>query len=117
MQAVCLTPIISGGYMLLGRAYMEMKMPAKAASSFKQVIRFQPGNVDAHDALARSFLAMGSPKEAVWTCSQVLKKRGKNLPIRTTLGLAYRKLGQYAQSLEALNGVISLDSAYAPAQY
>lgn len=117
MQAVCLKPNIGDACLLLGKAYTELKLPAKAASSYKQAIRFQPSNLAAHNDLARSFLAMGSPKEAVWTCSQVLKKRTKSVPIRTTLGVAYRRLGQFAQSLEALEGAIALDDSYPLARY
>lgn len=116
-QAVCLKPNIGEAYFLLGKAHTALNQPAKASTAYKQAVRFEPERLEAHNELARTYLAVGAPREAVWTCSQILKKKPKTVSICTTLGLAYRKLGQLAQSLEALNRAVEIEPAYALARY
>jgi tetratricopeptide (TPR) repeat protein len=116
VQSVCLRPDAEA-YLLLGISYRQLKMPAKAASALKHVVRLRPDHEQAHYGLGQSLIAMGEFKEAVRTSAQLLRHRPDSAPVSATLGMAYRRLNRLPQALEALEAAIRLQPGMAEAHY
>jgi tetratricopeptide (TPR) repeat protein len=116
LQSVCLRPDAEA-YLLLGISYRQLKMPAKAASALKHVVRLRPDHEQAHYGLGQSLIAMGEYKEAVRTSAQLLRHRPDSAPVSATLGMAYRRLNRLPQAMEALQTAVRLQPGMAEAHY
>lgn len=117
MQAVCLQPNNSDAYLELGKAYGEAGRPAKSAAAFKQAIRVRPDRQEFYARLAEACLDMDDPREAVWASTRLRKLKDLTAGDLTVLGVAYRRLRQYPQSLEALDSALHLEPNSAEIHY
>ena len=117
VQSVCLQPNNFDAQLMLGNAYMKIKNPAKAATAFKQVIRFRPNLIESHIQLAQAYIQMGDMKEAVWHCTQCLKRFADSPELFVTLAEAYRKQNRIPQAKQALAEALSLAPNLLQAQF
>ncbi len=60
---------------------------------------------------------MGEPKEAVWVCTQLLRRQPEAFAVLITLGISYRLLRRYPQSLQAFGEALSLQPDRVEATY
>lgn len=82
-----------------------------AIGELKQVLRADPGLVEARINLGLAYHATGEYKLAVAELSQAAKERPDLLPAHLFLGLSYLKLGQPAKAVSALDRALALDAS------
>lgn len=76
--ALKVDPNIVLGYSSRGFAYNDLKEPNRAAHDFRQAIKLEPGNGDAHLGLAFSELQLHHPRTALQQLDIAQKSVGKN---------------------------------------
>ena len=87
----------------LGLAYQEISDFVKAERHLREVIRIDPGNQDAHNALGYLFAELGSNlEEAVELVKKALQKSPQNAAYLDSLGWVYYKQGRLDEALTEL---------------
>ena len=92
------------------RAELAAGRPVPAESLYRQVLEAQPGWVDAHQGLAAALAAQGRVEEALAGLLEV----GQALFQAELLEPAVRVLGQAAELLLAIHGIIARQGMESP---
>ena len=117
LQSICLVQNNPDAYYTLGLSYRMLKLPAKAASAFKQVIRMRPVSVMAYEQLGQVLLIMGEPREVLAASSQILRSRPDEPGVLVNMSAAYRSLKRYSQARESIERALQLNPNHPQAHY
>ena len=104
-------------YFQIGFCYEELKFYAKAIEAYKQAIRIDPDDADAHCNLGNAYNNLGLYKEAIEAYKQALRINPDIAVVHCNLGIAYGKLGFYKEAIEAFKQSIRIDPDYANAHH
>jgi len=117
LQSICLVQNNPDAYYTLGLSYRMLKLPAKAASAFKQVIRIRPVSVMAYEQLGQVLLIMGEPREVLAASSQILRDRPDEPGVLVNMSAAYRSLNRYSQAKESIERALRVNPDHPQAHY
>jgi Flp pilus assembly protein TadD len=98
--------LIATGYNQLAQGDVE-----QAVHTFSQVVRVEPGNIQARRYLATALLRAGSTKEGLKQIQYVIQMEPQEAPEQTmdqvTLGEAYYQDGLFGQSIACLARIVN----------
>ncbi len=102
----------SMNYSALGYVYYLMKRYDIAIQNFKKAIALDPNNAGAYNNLGYTYAEIGiNLSEAVQTCKTAIRLNPMSAAYYDSLGWAYFSGQNYAESVNALQKALTLDSA------
>ena len=108
-------------YLAIGYCYEEFGTYTKAVEAFKQAIRIDPDDADAHYNLGVVYGKLGFHKDEIEAYKQAIRIDPNNAHARYNsyynLGIAYGQLGFYNDAVEAFKQAIRIDPDDAKAHY
>jgi Tfp pilus assembly protein PilF len=102
-------------WFVIGTMYFNLGMNKEAIDAFKQAIKIDPDNADAHYNLGTAFIKSGMYKEAIEAYKQVIRIKPDYAEAHNNLGTAFIKSGMYKEAIEAYKQVIRIKPDYAEA--
>ena len=111
--------VASGGSSLfnLGLAYGDAGQYEKAIASYKEAIRINPDDADAHYNLGFVYGDAGQHEKAIASYKEAIRINPDDADAHYNLGLAYRKLGQYEKAIASYKESIRIKPDDANAHY
>jgi len=108
-------------YLAIGYCYEEFGTYTKAVEAFKQAIRIDPDDADAHYNLGVVYGKLGFHKDEIEAYKQAIRIDPNNAHAHYNsyynLGIAYGQLGFYNDAVEAFKQAIRIDPDDADAHY
>lgn len=106
---------MSGAHMNLAYLYLLKRELEKTASELKEVLRLEPGNMEAGYRLAWLLLSQGRVDECINLVEKLKASQTLSAPLLGVLGDAYLKKGNKAEAILTLKRAVELrpdDAAY-----
>ena len=98
-----------------GDAYLESKENAEAIIEYRNVLRYEPNNGDAHWGLARAYLASSKLREGYWELRESVRLDPANLDARIQYGQLSRLAGELDEALAQATAILEIDEDRMPA--
>ena len=98
-----------------GVVYDELGMHKEAIEAFKQAIRINPDDADAHNNLGVVYHKLGMHKEAIEAYKEAIRINPDHADAHYNLGVAYFFLGMHKEAIEAFKEAIRINPDYADA--
>ena len=92
-----------------GNAYNKTKNIEQAIQSYKEAIRTNPNDFDAHFGLGGCYSELGNEEEALKATKEAVRIRPDYPFAHIALGLNYHNLGRYDEAIETYKHAIELD--------
>jgi len=92
----------------LGSLYLKQERYDDALREFKDVLRFDPQSIVAHNGLGKVYHQKGKLKEAIASYQEALKRAPTYLDAHYNLAFSYLKKGSKALAAKSFKKVISL---------
>jgi len=99
----------------LGVAYGDSGMYKEAIEAYKQAIKIDPDDAEAHFNLGVTYGDSGMYKEAIEAYKQAIRIDPNLAEAHLGLGLTYNNSGMYKEAIEAYKQAIRIDPDYADA--
>jgi tetratricopeptide (TPR) repeat protein len=96
-------------HVLAGKAYREMRNPAKAIESFQHAMRLAPERKTPYFELAALLLDHRTPEPAVMILESAVTRFTTDAEFRRLLGLAYYQLGDITKAIDSFLSVCDLE--------
>ena len=93
----------------LGIAHADLGKHQEAIESFKQAIRLDPDDADAHLNLGAAYGELGKWKESIKSFKQALRIDPDYAKAHYNLGTAYHNTGKYKDAIESYKQAIKID--------
>jgi Flp pilus assembly protein TadD len=113
-RAVRSDALMTGAHMNLAYLYLLKGAPEKTASELKEVLRLEPGNVEAGYRLAWLLLSQGRIDECINLAEKLKESQQLSAPLLSVLGDAYLKKGERTAGVSAIKKAIELRPNDAP---
>jgi Tfp pilus assembly protein PilF len=104
-------------WFVIGTMYFNLGMNKEAIDAFKQAIKIDPDNADAHYNLGTAFIKSGMYKEAIEAYKQVIRIKPDYAEAHNNLGTAFIKSGMDKEAIEAYKQAIRINPDDANAHY
>src|SRR5690242_7447134 len=88
-----------------------------AAPLYERVLRIDPGHAAALLHLGKLELARANPAAGIEHLRQAAATSPDNVEVHQSLGVAYKKLGQWGEAAESFERAISVDPNYAASYF
>lgn len=92
-----------------GNVFNESENLQEAIQSYKEAIRTNPNDFDAHFNLGGCYSRLGYEQEAMMATQEAVRIRPDYAFAHIALGLNYHKLGRYDQAIETYKQAMRLD--------
>jgi len=92
----------------LGLAYGDSGMYKEAIEAYKQAIRLNPDDAEAHNNLGIAYGESGMYEEAIEAFKQAIRIEPDDAKAHSNLGFAYSELGMYREATEACKQAVRI---------
>ncbi len=99
-------------YYNIGYCYDELGNFSKSVEAYKQVIRINPNNNEAHNNLGIAYGELGLYKDAIESFKQAIRIDPDDDVNHYNLGYAYGELGNYTKAIEFYKQAIRINPDY-----
>ncbi len=102
-------------HLAAGDAYLESEENAEAVIEYRNVLRYEPNNPQAHWGLARAYLASSKLREGYWELRESVRLDPANLEARIQYGQLSRLAGELDEALAQAEAILEADEDNMPA--
>ncbi|MGB2864101.1 MAG: tetratricopeptide repeat protein [Sedimentisphaerales bacterium] len=107
------SPTTANVYLPVGNAYYKSENPEEAIQNYKEAIRTNPNDFDAHFGLGGCYSELGNEEEAMKANTEAIRIRPDYAFAHLALGLNYHNLGHYDEAIETYKQAMRLEPSVA----